>query len=146
MLIVFAVHGLGLSLFLVQWVSWNVETLPSRRSGECYGEVSSVQLHCKHSGEKQKQKCKCQRENAKGNRFKKCFEARCNTKLDSEFSINWRKERAEFSSAPFGWWQSSSKSRMVCPEKAPQRWPQMTSMKRTDYAVREFSHPKSNSG
>jgi len=56
MLIVSDVHVLGLSFFLGQWVSSSVEQLPSRRSGEWYGEVSSVHLYHKHSGKIKKKK------------------------------------------------------------------------------------------
>lgn len=69
MLIGFDVHVLGVSLFFGQWVSWSVEQLPSRRSGEWYGEVSSVQLYHKHSGKKRMQIS--EGNNKKGNRFKK---------------------------------------------------------------------------
>lgn len=69
MLIGVDVHVLGVSLFFGQWVSWSVEQLPSRRSGEWYGEVSSVHLYHKHSGKKRMQIS--ERNHKKGNRFQK---------------------------------------------------------------------------
>lgn len=82
-------HVLGVSLFWGQLVSWSVEQLLAKRSGEFYGEVSSVHLYCRHSGNK---------ENAiireKENQFKKCFTTQGNTRLNSVSFLQDEEERA----------------------------------------------------